>query len=261
MATSWLASRFAASSNSLHHACTRARRRSLGGRGAGGVRLGRRPRPVASQSSSSGSGASAPPAARERRGASVPARAGGCAGGGARPAARAAAAATHLRSISTVTGSTTPTRPPGGRLLPYLSVESEDGCAGAASSTHLPPHDAAMLHVITTTSSRPTAPQRPRRRHEVFAITVDPGKPAPRHRGGVRGSPTRDACEVESNASPVTGSRPATPRTSRQAVPFVYPSKDKHATYVRAESCLSFTTASTAARSPTPRPRRSWSTR
>jgi hypothetical protein len=207
------------------------------------------PDPGASQSSSSGSGASAASSgAGADGGASVAssAQAGGAGGGASTGGAGGGGGDTPSVDLDGDGLDDGDEAALAAAYLPYLSVDPEDGCALGGIVYRIYPHpdDAAMLHVIYDHLFETDCGLGGHvGDNEVFAITVDPGKPAPEGIVAMRGiSHQATLCEVESNCGTCDGLEPCESKdVGGKPVPVVYSSKDKHATYVRAESCSSFT--------------------
>lgn len=144
--------------------------------------------------------------------------------------------------------------------LPFLSFDPGDGCPRALIVYRVYPHPEApktRLHVIIDTlleidcgASGHTGD------NEVFAMTIDPSKPAP---GGILAmraiSHQATACEKITNCGTCAGLAACTMATRKGAMfPVVFYSKDKHGPYLKESDCDNacfFTNFCTLAPTPT----------
>jgi hypothetical protein len=130
--------------------------------------------------------------------------------------------------------------------LPYLSVDPEDGCALGGIVYRIYPHpdDAAMLHVIYDHLFETDCGLGGHvGDNEVFGATIDPALPPPAGILALRGISHQDTfCEVISECGAACGYEAcATKDVGGKAMPVVFSSRDKHATYVLESKCQSFT--------------------
>jgi len=126
--------------------------------------------------------------------------------------------------------------------LPFLSLDPEDECPLGGIVYRLYPHpdDATKLHIVYDHLFQNDCGLGGHvGDNEVFAITVDPALPPPEGILAMRAASHQGTvCEVVSSCGTCDDLDPCdTADAGGKAVPVVYTSKDKHATYVRAGAC------------------------
>jgi hypothetical protein len=130
--------------------------------------------------------------------------------------------------------------------LPFLSLHPDDGCTLGGIVYRLYPHpeDATKLHVIYDHLFETDCGLGGHvGDNEVFGATIDPSLPPPEGILALRGISHQDTfCEVISECGAACGYEACvTKDVGGKAMPVVFSSRDKHATYVLESKCQSFT--------------------
>lgn len=127
--------------------------------------------------------------------------------------------------------------------LPFLSLDPADKCARAVIVFRVYPHPdakATRLHLIyDTLFEKDCGASGHVGDNEVFALTVDPAKPAPEGILAMRAiSHQGTACEAITNCGSCSGLEKCTTATKKGAAfPVVFYSKDKHGSYLQESKC------------------------
>ena len=132
--------------------------------------------------------------------------------------------------------------------LPFLSISPGDGCDTMGLLVRVRPHpkDPMLVHILyNQLYDRDCGIGGHAGDDEVFGVTVDPSKPPPDGILAIRAiSHQGTACERKSDCGKCPGQKPCTTLPyNGKAWPAIWPSRDKHGSYVnRQTTCTLLTT-------------------